>query len=72
MGINAENFSLSINYDKEEDKLDIECDRELNNGDILLLLVNILTMIEEQYRPAILEIAEVAIKDNQLQQKEIN
>ncbi len=72
MGINAESFSLSINYDKEEDKLDIECDRELNNGDILLLLVNILTMIEEQYRPAILEIAEVAIKDSQLQQKEIN
>ena len=39
---------------------------------LVILLVNILTMIEEQYRPAILEIAEVAIKDSQLQQKEIN
>ena len=54
--LNTEDFSLTIDYNKALDKLDIEATRNLNNGDILLLLVNILSMVEPEYRPAVLDV----------------
>lgn len=58
---NVEDFNVSFSYDKKKDKLDLNSSRDLKNVDLLLILIQILSMVEEEYRELMLEVALRAI-----------
>jgi len=62
-----DDFIVTFTYLKEPDKLSLSCDRDLKNVDILLMLTQLLSMVEEEYRDTIVDLSKQTIA---LQKKE--
>jgi hypothetical protein len=58
----SEDFSITLEYSKEEDKISIKKDRALNRGEIVMLLSNLFLLLERDEREFASKIALEAIK----------
>ncbi len=66
--IDLENFSITLTYSKDDDKVSIKKDRALNRGEIVMLLSNLFLLLERDEREFASKIALEAIKSKEVKE----
>lgn len=66
MALEVEDFSIDIQYLKNVDELKLLADRDLRNGDILLVLVHLLHAVEKESRADIIKLAFEVLENQEL------
>jgi len=65
MNIEVDEFTMDIQYNKEQDELRLSTDRELKNSDVLLVLIHVLGMVDKDSRNEVLELAVAVLAERE-------
>jgi len=68
MVLEAEDFTLEISYNEKADQLKLNSNRELKNSDVLLILIHIMSLVDESTRQDIVDLSLATLQERAREQ----